>query len=196
VTDEQVLIKRAQGGEMDAFGQLVERSKINVYRLAYDLTGNRHDAEDLSQDVFVKAHRSLQNFRGEATWSTWIYRITVNTCLDHRRSKTRETIEYRDDLHSTEEGTRLNRASTTITPDRSADSEIVREHIERALDQLPGQERAVFVLRHYHDLPLGQIAQTLNIAEGTVKSHLFRAIRRLQRELDSFRNDMQLERPS
>jgi len=85
VTDEQLLIDRAQQGDRDSFRQLVERSNLYVYRLAYDLTGNRHDAEDVSQEVFIRAYRSLAGFRREAKWSTWLYRITVNLCLEHRR---------------------------------------------------------------------------------------------------------------
>ena len=85
LTDEQQLIRRAQEGEMHAFKELVARSKENVYRLAYDMVGNAHDAEDLSQEVFIKAFRSLARFRGDAKWSTWLYRITFNACLDFKK---------------------------------------------------------------------------------------------------------------
>ena len=194
MTDEHLLIMRAQGGDMEAFRELVERSRIKVFRLAYDLTGSRHDAEDLSQDVFVKAFRSLSTFRGAAKWSTWLYRITVNACLDHRRSASAETTEFRDDIGSNEMESAHSHERKTITPDRATESSLIQQNIERALSQLAPQERSVFVLRHYHDLPLKQIADTLQVAEGTVKSYLFRAVQRLQQELSFYRRDLGLEK--
>jgi RNA polymerase sigma-70 factor (ECF subfamily) len=193
VTDEQLLIERAQRGEMDAFRDLVERSKINVYRLAYDLTGNRHDAEDLSQDVFIKAYRSLQKFRGDAKWSTWLYRITVNTCMDQRKLKSYTHMTYKNDIENESEAVTHDDQHKSVRPDRAAEAGLIQQHIEQALNQLSTQERAVFVLRHYNDLPLKQIAETLDIAEGTVKSFLFRAVQRLQKELAFYRNDLGLE---
>ena len=100
MTDEQLLIERAQQGDKDAFRQLVERSKITTYRLAYDLTGNRHDAEDLSQEAYIRAFRGLAGFRAEAKWSSWLHRITLNTFLDHKRAK-KMNVEYDDEIETT-----------------------------------------------------------------------------------------------
>lgn len=186
MTDEKALIRRAQQGEMDAFRLLVEQSKANVYRLAYDLTGSRHDAEDLTQEVFVKAFRSLASFRGDAAWGTWIYRITVNACHDHRK-RMKPTDEYDDE---DEAGAGDGREPG---PDRRAEADVMKRHIDEALGRLPQREREVFVLRHYHDLPLKEIAESLKLAEGTVKSHLFRAIQQLRRELAFYRSDLGLE---
>jgi RNA polymerase sigma-70 factor (ECF subfamily) len=193
VTDERLLIERAKQGDMEAFHELVEFSKINVYRLAYDMVRNRHDAEDVSQDVFLQAYRSLPAFRGDAKWGTWLYRITVNTCLDRNKSMTRKAVEFRDDIGSDGAHEASRRPHDGVQPDRSADSTIIQEHIERALETLSSQERTVFVLRHYHDLPLKQIAETLSVAEGTVKSYLFRAVHRLQKELAFYKSDLGLE---
>jgi RNA polymerase sigma factor (sigma-70 family) len=96
VTDEQLLIDRAQRGEMDAFRELVERSKIIVYRMAYDLTGNRHDAEDLSQEAYIRAYRSIGGFRGGSRWTTWLYRILVNLSHDRWRKESRRKLDYID----------------------------------------------------------------------------------------------------
>jgi RNA polymerase sigma-70 factor (ECF subfamily) len=191
VTDEKLLINRAQGGDMDAFRELVERSKIATYRLAYDLTGNRHDAEDLSQEVYVRAFRSLKAFRGDAKWSTWLYRITVNICYDHRRSHLKKGLEYRDDLEGNDIMTP--HARGTSNPESSVEAGMIQGHIESALTALSPQERSVFVLRHYHHLQLKEIAETLKIAEGSVKSYLFRAIKRLQKQLEFYRPDLGLE---
>lgn len=186
--DEILLIDRAKNGDAEAFRALVERSKMVVYRLAFSLTGDRHDAEDLSQDVFVKAYKSLSKFRGDSKWSTWLYRITVNTCMDHGRTKAAKGTEVEYEEH-TVQGT-AHAGAGGILPDRHADAGVLQGHIERALNTLSQQERAVFVLRHYHDLPLKQIASTLELAEGTVKSYLFRAIQQLQKELAFYRTDL------
>ena len=189
MTDEQVLIGRAQLGDMEAFRELVELAKVNVYRLAYDLTGNPHDAEDLSQEVFLKAFRSLPGFRGEAKWSTWLYRITVNASYDQRKKTPRGLMVYRNNI--AEDDAPLEYPDhRSDRPDRSAESSLIQEHIENALGRLKPQERSVFVLRHYHDLPLKQIAEMMSIAEGTVKSYLFRAVHRLQQELAFYKKEI------
>jgi len=181
LTNEQLLIRRAREGDMDAFRELVESAKNGIYRLAHDLTGSRDDAEDLSQEAFVKAYRSLAFFRGEARWSTWLYRITVNTYLDEKKNKMRSIMEHSDNME--EHGDR-----NTVTPEQAAEARMIKENIENALASLTPRERSVFVLRHYHDLPLKQIALTLEITEGTVKALLFRALGRLQNELSFYRD--------
>ena len=193
MTDEPLLITRAQQGDTEAFRALVERSKMNVYRLAYDLTGNRHDAEDLSQEVFVKAYRALPKFRGDARWSTWLYRITVNARYDHRETQARKRMEYRDDLGDDDGPVNEELLRVPATPERAAEARMIQENIGRALARLTPQERSVFVMRHYHDLPLKEIAKAMEIAEGTVKSYLFRALKRLQGELSYYKKDLGLE---
>jgi len=189
--DEWELISRAQRGDMDAFRQLVERARVNIFRLAYDLTGNRHDAEDLSQEVFLKAYRSLPHFRGDAKWNSWLYRITVNTCYDHHKSGATKIMKRYEEIESVESN-HVGQGSA-ILPDKSADAAMIQENIEKALCQLTLRERSVFVLRHYHDLPLKQIAETLEISDGTVKTLLFRAIQKLRQDLAFYKNDLGLE---
>jgi RNA polymerase sigma-70 factor (ECF subfamily) len=189
--DERELINRAQFGDMESFRLLVECARVNVYRLAYDLTSNRHDAEDLSQEVFLKAYRSLQQFRSDAKWSSWLYRITVNTCYDHYKSGATKIMDHRDVLEN--EGNKNVLQGNTTPPDKSTDSIMIQENIDKALNQLTLRERSVFVLRHYHDLPLKQIAETLEITDGTVKTLLFRAIQKLRQELSFYKKDLGLE---
>lgn len=191
MTDERELIDRAQRGDMESFRLLVERARANVYRLAYDLTSNRHDAEDLSQEVFLKVYRSLQQFRGDAKWSSWLYRITVNTCCDHYKSSTTKIMKRTEDIENDKSNNIF--CSDAALPDKSADAKMIQENIDRALHQLTSRERSVFVLRHYHDLPLKQIAETLEITDGTVKTLLFRAIQKLRQELAFYKNDLGLE---
>ena len=191
MTDERELIDRAQRGDMESFRLLVERARANVYRLAYDLTSNRHDAEDLSQEVFLKVYRSLQQFRGDAKWSSWLYRITVNTCYDHYKSGTTKIMKHTEDIENDKSNNVF--CGDAALPDKSADAKMIQENIDRALHQLTSRERSVFVLRHYHDLPLKQIAETLEITDGTVKTLLFRAIQKLRQELAYYKNDLGLE---
>lgn len=193
MSDEKLLIDRAQRGEIDAFRQLVERSKITTYRLAYDLTGDRHEAEDVSQETFIRAYRGLAGFRGDAKWSSWLHRITVNAFIDHRRANKRNHVEYDEALEGDELMEPGGNHASPHPPDRSAEGGMIREHVERALGRLSARERSVFVLRHYQDLPLKEIAAALDLAEGTVKVHLFRAVRRLQKELHFLRTDVGME---
>jgi RNA polymerase sigma-70 factor (ECF subfamily) len=189
--DERRLVERACNGDLAAFRELVERHQQRVYFLALDLTGNHHDAEDVSQEVFIKAYQSLHAFRGDAKLSSWLYRIAVNACINKRRKKSLSVMSLQENF---DDSTAVDVPfSVGDNPERSAESSLMQVHIERALRRLPARQRAVFVLRHYHDLPLKEIAHILKISEGTVKSLLFRGIRRLQKELAFYRRDLGLE---
>ena len=193
-SDEERLVLLAQGGDRAAFRELVERHMKRIYYLSYDLTGNHEDAEDLSQEVFVKVFHSLKQFRAEAKFSSWLHRITVNTFIDKKR-KFYPVTEYFEDAQN-ETDSRSNQPmdeNSSNNPEKKAEASLMKEHIEIALQKLPTQQRAVFVLRHYHQLALKEIAQILKISEGSVKSSLFRAIRRLQKALHFYRYDLGLE---
>lgn len=193
MSDEQALVQRARNGETSAFRELVERYKKKIYYLSLDLTGNHHDAEDLSQEVFIKAYRSLKNFRGDAKFNSWLYRITVNTCISQKRKKSVSAMTLQDDFEGESSSQNFSQGGATHNPERLAEAGFMQQHIENALQQLTPRERSIFVLRHYNDLPLKEIAHILKISEGTVKSMLFRAIQRLQKELAFYREDFGLE---
>lgn len=190
VKDEKELIERAQRGEMGAFRELVERYQKTVYFLALDLCGRRQDAEDLSQEVFLKAYRFLPNFRGEARLSSWLYRITMNCFMDTRRKKQLPTLSLHSDAPGENHPPEPSLPDPAADPSASARSDELQRHIRRALDRLSPRERSVFVLRHYQELPLKEIGEMLEIAEGTVKALLFRAIKRLQKELAIYRAEV------
>jgi RNA polymerase sigma-70 factor (ECF subfamily) len=190
VSEEQVLVQRARNGEIGAFRELVELYKKKIYYLSLDLTGNHHDAEDLSQEVFIKAYRSLKNFRGDAKFNSWLYRITVNTCISQRRKKSVSAMTLQEDFEIDSSPWDFNDGESSNNPERNAESGLIQQHIEQALQQLTPRERSVFVLRHYNDLPLKEIAQILKITEGTVKSMLFRAIQRLRKELSFYQEEI------
>jgi len=173
--------------EPKPFHDFVERYKRPLYALAYDLTGNHHDAEDLSQDVFIKAYRGMDDFRGEAQVYSWLYRIAVNTYLNKRRKKALRFRQLWDDFSQA-----APEPGTQPRPDQHTEAGTMRGHVEAALQQLSPRERSAFVLRHYQDLSLKEVATTMDIAEGTVKSLLFRATQKLRTALAFYREDLGL----
>ncbi len=173
--EEQLLIENVQRGEMGAFQELVEKYKQKVFYIALDMTGNHHDAEDLSQEVFMKVFTAIKDFRGEAKLSSWLYRIAMNTCIDKTRRKHLKLVDIDDRVYE--------QATTAKNPEQLLHDRATQDQIELALQKLPPRQRLIFTMRHYNELMLKEIAESLGISEGTVKAQLFRAIQRLQKEL-------------
>lgn len=174
------LITRAAGGDPAAFQALVERYRSMVYRVAYQFAGNHYDAEDIAQDVFIKVYRSLGTFRQDAQLSSWLYRIIMNACIDHRRRHAPagaapfgEEAEYK----------LLNTPEETPGPEEQAYAGELGGAIAAEIDRLPPGQRIVFIMRHHQGLKLGEIAAALGLAEGTVKRQLHSAVHRLRRAL-------------
>jgi len=182
--DEQQLVERVRSGESEAFQELVERYKQRIYYLAYDLMGTHQDAEDASQEVFVKAYLSIGKFRGDSKLSSWLHRITVNACHDMRRKK--RPLQIVPLQQEIQEDHVMEMEDPKAGPQEKLEQQYLQGDIEKALDKLTPRERTVFVMRHYHDLMLKDIADNLKISEGTVKSLLFRALRRLRKVLHPY----------
>jgi len=184
--DENAIIEGMTQGDPRAFRELVERYKKKVYYLALDMAGNPVDAEDISQEVFLKVYRSFGTFRKGAKLGSWLYRVTSNAAIDHlrRRGAAPEPVsdELLESLSQARTGA-LPRHGATADPCAAVESGQLQERIARALDKVSPQEKAVFLLRHYEDLMLKDIASTLGLSIGSVKSYLFRAVRKLQKEL-------------
>jgi RNA polymerase sigma-70 factor (ECF subfamily) len=182
--DENALIEGMTRGDPRAFRELVERYKKKVYYLALDMAGNPVDAEDISQEVFLKVYRSFSTFRKGAKIGSWLYRVTYNASIDHLRKRGAApepvedgVLESRSQVDSGLPGT------VPSDPAAAAESSQLRDRIDRALEKVSPQEKAVFMLRHYDDLMLKDIAESLGLSIGSVKSYLFRAVRKLQKEL-------------
>jgi RNA polymerase sigma-70 factor (ECF subfamily) len=192
--NEQILIDRFCKGDHAAFHELVGRHKKKIYYLAYDITGDHHEAEDISQEVFIKMYRSLKTFRRDAKMSSWLYQITFNASIDSLRKKSsRQTKQISEfDRLNVQESLAASGVHT-FDPLRSTESSQIQNHISQALKKISPKERTIFVMRHYNDLKLGEIAEVLGITIGTVKSLLFRAIRKLRKELSSYSTDPDLE---
>ena len=178
--DEARMADRLVAGDPSAFRELVEAYKRKVYGLAYEITRNHADAEDVSQVAFMKIHRALGTLKPGLGLSTWIYQITHNAALDHLRKRSPVPRGVAPAGRSLEEP-----ADPAPGPERSAEAACLRGRIEEALAKFSERERAVFVLRHYHDLKIKEIAQTLGVSLGSVKSYLFRSIQKLQEELEA-----------
>lgn len=185
---EEKLIERASNGEAAAFRELVEQNKKKIYYLSLDLTGNHHDAEDLSQEVFIKAYKSISRFRGEARFSSWLYRITVNTNINQQRKKMVKVMRKSEDVDNIKLNIRTNNPDSD--PERQTRSSQIQCHIDAALEKLSTKERCIFVLRHYEDILLSDIAEIMSISTGAVKSTLFRVIRKLRKELSFYKNEI------
>jgi RNA polymerase sigma-70 factor (ECF subfamily) len=163
----------------EAFRTVVEQYQRRVYAVAYDLTGNHDDAEDLAQETFVKAYTNIHNFQGTARLSTWLHRIAVNTFIDRTRSG---NARYMRPGASSKAAERAldEQPSSAPTPVQFAHAQSLDAQIRQALAALSPQQRAIFVLRHYHDEKIDEIARELGVSDGTVKTQLFRATQQLR----------------
>jgi len=180
VTEEKELVERLSVGDPAAFRELVEAYKKKMYFFALDMVGDPADAEDISQEVFLKAFRGVRTFKRDARLGSWLYRIAYNTSVDHlrRRPLTPEAMEDAV-LDSGCDGFR---ESPPSDPARTAETRLLGVRVERALQNVSDRERTVFLLRHYGDLRLDEIAETMQISVGSVKSYLFRCLRKLRKE--------------
>ena len=182
--DERSLIEGMARGDRAAFRDFVEQYKKKVYYLALDMAGNPVDAEDISQEVFLKVFRSFATFRKDAKLGSWLYRVTYNASIDHLRRKKFVPEPVGDDVlesRSQEDAGLPPRGA--MDPALAAESSLLQARISKALENVSPQEKAVFLLRHYDDLMLKDIASSLGLSIGSVKSYLFRAVRKLQKEL-------------
>jgi RNA polymerase sigma-70 factor (ECF subfamily) len=181
---EKQLAERLILGDPVAFREFVEAYKNRVYGLAYELTRNHADAEDVSQSVFIKVFRSIGTFQRDARLNSWLYRITVNAALDHLRKRSFFPEEKVRSLpHRLADDSVPRSSDPPADPGREAEAALMRRKIDEALDLVSEREKTVFLLRHYHDLSLKEIAEALGLTIGSVKSYLFRSIKKLQKEL-------------
>jgi RNA polymerase sigma-70 factor (ECF subfamily) len=174
------LISRASRGDVAAFQALVERHRSMVYRIAYQFAGNHHDAEDIAQDVFIKVYRSLDRFRQDAQLTSWMYRIVMNACIDHRR---RHRPGVAAPFGEEAEQRMLNTPEGRPGPEERAYAGEIGRVLEEEIGRLPNGQRIVFVMRPHQGMKLCEIAEALGLAEGTVNRQLHAAVHRLRQSL-------------
>jgi len=169
---ERETVVACQRGDREAFDGLVERYQRDVYRLCYRYVGHHEDANDLAQEVFLRAWRSIGRFRGESAFSTWLYRIAVNACLNHRAVKRVPTQDLPESLPDPARGAQVR-----------AEAEDEARRVRGAIARLPEKQRATLILKLYHDLSHEEVASVLGSSVGTVKSNLFHALGNVKRLL-------------
>jgi RNA polymerase sigma-70 factor (ECF subfamily) len=167
---EREAIEACRRGEREAFDRLVVRYQRDVYRLCYRYVNNHEDANDLAQEVFLRAWRGISRFRGESSFSTWLYRIAVNTCLNFRALRRPATQELPATL-----------ADPVPGAVARAESDEAARRLRTAVSRLPEKQRATLILKVYHELTHEEVAGILGTSVGTVKANLFHALRNLRR---------------
>jgi RNA polymerase sigma-70 factor (ECF subfamily) len=192
VIEEHKLIERAQEGDHEAFCSLARSYQRRIYALALHYTRDPHEAEDLSQEVWLKAYKAIGGFRGEAGFYTWLRRITINTFLNHQREmKTMYNSEKKafrlgelvslDDLG-------LTPAAARHAPEEGMQRQLMVEKVMEGLGELTTQQRLIFLLKHREGMTYEEIARACAVSTGTVKKALFRAVGRL-REILGVKSD-------
>jgi RNA polymerase sigma-70 factor (ECF subfamily) len=180
---DQAVVEQARAGDADAFRVLVERHSRALFRLAFRMTGNESDAEDVVQEAFLRAYRQLHKFDERASFGTWLYRIASNCALDLVRSRNRRGLQ--EPIHDSEgQDPLLSLASAAPTPDRLALSGEVRERVAEAMNELSAAERMAFVLRHYEGMGIEEVSGVLGCQPGAAKHSIFRAVQKLRRALE------------
>jgi RNA polymerase sigma-70 factor (ECF subfamily) len=183
-------VAQTLAGEREAYRVLVERHSAYVYRVAYRMTGNSHDAEEVVQEAFLRAYQKLQQFAGNANFGTWVYRIAANYAIDRLRQKKNE--EARRDLPSRawEDETEIDPLSQVKdpapSPERLAGNMQLAKRMKEALETLTPAERTAIVMRHWDGCGIDEIAQVLNSNNSATKNTVFRAVQKLRQALKPF----------
>jgi RNA polymerase sigma-70 factor (ECF subfamily) len=190
-TDEDSqLVARTQEGDPAAFDELVVKYTPRLYGLIYNMTSNHEDTNDLLQDVFSKAYKSIRGFRGKSSFYTWIHSIAVNMTLNFLKKRGRRFNLSLDDVDSTVQNDKeFLELTQTSSPVREADLSELQVRLNEAMQKLSDEHRAVVTMFHIQGMPHAEISKILNVSEGTVRSRLFYANRQLQNYLEEFRKN-------
>ncbi|MFZ5468271.1 MAG: RNA polymerase sigma factor [Myxococcota bacterium] len=190
-TDDLTLVQRVRSGDQRAFKLLVERYQRKIYSVALGMLRDKEEALDVSQEAFVKVYKYLDHFKGDASFYTWLYRITVNVCIDvirKRGGSAREAVEYDDSVAHDASEANLGALGSRLgtNPQKSALRRELAEKIEEALAQVPEKHRAILLLREIEGMSYEDLARTLDIPKGTVMSRLFHARIKVQKILSEY----------
>lgn len=175
---ENEIIRSVLRGNVNDFEKLVTAYEKNVYNIALRMVGDPEDAADMTQETFIKAYRALSGFRGDSKFSSWLYRIASNVCLDFLRSRSRHPQVSLSTVDEDDRAT-FELPDMRQNPEEQLMKKLGMEAVRRGLEQLPEQQRQILVLRELGGLSYAELAQTLGLEEGTVKSRIFRARKRL-----------------
>jgi len=189
---EKLLIKKSKDGDIEAFETLISNYDKKAYNIAYRMMGNEEDAKDMAQEAMLRVYRSIKEFKEQSSFSTWLYRIVTNVCLDELRKKKKQNSVSLDSTIETDDGEmRLEVCSDRETPENAYERLEQRELIAEAIKQLSEEYRSVIILRDVQGFSYEEIAYMLNCSLGTIKSRINRARNTLRNKL---RKDMELSR--
>jgi RNA polymerase sigma-70 factor (ECF subfamily) len=182
MTTDEELVARSRGGDVDSFNQLVVRWERPIYALAYRIIGREEDARDVTQETFLRAFRALGGFKGQAKFSSWLYRITLNLCRDWIRRERRAPVSQAP------EGVDLIELAGEAEPSETIEQLVSRRELGRAVAKamalLPEEQRTAIILKEYHGLTFQEIADLLGCPLSTVKTRLYQGLTVLRRELN------------
>ena len=182
---DHILVEQSQAGYSEAFGLLVKKCQRKIYEIAYHFTRNVDEANDLAQEIFLKAFRALPNFESSATFYTWLYRIAHNAGIDYvRRKNNRPEYLFSNDFPTDESSIHPRVTNAQIV--NKAEANEIQDQIKQAVTELSPRQQQVFILRYYQDLPLREIGEMMGLQIGTIKSHLFNALRNLRQLLADY----------
>jgi RNA polymerase sigma-70 factor (ECF subfamily) len=192
--EDQELIVRALGGEEAAYAKLRNKYWRPLHAMLSRMIHNKHDAEDLTQEAFIKAFGSLQSYNPEYAFSTWLYKIASNNCIDYLRKRRLQTVSIDNPIRLRDGEVQMELPDRDAPrPDTPLTSSERTAILQEAVKNLPEKYRKVIELRHTHELEYNDIAERLNLPLGTVKAHLFRArallLKRLQGKLEHFQDE-------
>lgn len=182
--ENKLLVEKARKGDMSAFEQLILNHEKIVYNVALRMFNNIEDAKDIAQEVFIKAFRSIENFDGRSSFSTWIYRIAMNTCIDEtRKRKGKASVSLEEEMSDEDGSWKQQYADDGDTPEESMLRQEGQHEIMRALERISPDHKLVIILRDIQGLSYDEIAEITDLTLGTVKSRISRARLQLKQEL-------------
>ncbi len=174
--EDDKLVSRFQDGDEECFDELVRKYQNKIYSLAYRMVHNSEDAWDLAQDTFIRAYKGLVKFKKKSAFYTWLYQICVNLCINFSRKSARQRTYNYEKI----EETMIMRSPTLKTPETDFRQKKLQTALQAAIEELPEQQKAVFLLRQYEGLKNDEIAKVVGCSTGTVKAHYFHAVRKLR----------------
>ncbi len=183
--DENILVKKAINGDNSAFEMLMEKHMGIIYNIALRMTANQDDAEDMTQEIMIKIFRSLSSFKGNSKFSTWIYRVAVNTCLDElKKKKNKKHLSLDAEISGDDGENQIEIKDDSPSPEKLAEQNELRDMVAAAVKLLSDEHRAVIVLRDIRGMSYSEIAEILGCSDGTVKSRISRARAQLKMILE------------
>lgn len=187
---DAVAVERTLAGDREAFRVLVERHSRKVYQLAYRMTGNSHDAEEVVQEAFLRAYQKLSQFAARANFGTWVYRIAANYAIDRMRQRKSEEARLENPGRELEDGSERDLMSSlpdaAPSPERLAQSGQLAAEMRRALIALTPAERTAFVMRHWGGSGIEEIAAALKSSSSAAKNTVFRSVQKLRKALEPY----------